>query len=117
MREEGGVTSVSTLFGFEAWLVTRPTDGRQVLSDARRFSNVIPPDRFRRVVNDGTDEMSEQDVAQARAGNLLGLDPPEHTSVRRMLTPSFTVRQMRRLEPRITRIVADHLDAMERSGP
>ena len=40
-----------------------------------------------------------------RAGNLLGLDPPEHTRLRRMLTPEFTVRRMRRLEPRIVEIV------------
>jgi cytochrome P450 len=34
-----------------------------------------------------------------------------------MLTPEFTMRRMRRLEPRIEAIVADCLDAMERAGP
>jgi cytochrome P450 len=34
-----------------------------------------------------------------------------------MLTPEFTVRRMRRLEPRIIEIVDDHLDAMEKAGP
>ena len=34
-----------------------------------------------------------------------------------MLTPEFTVRRMRRLEPRIVEIVDDHLDAMEKAGP
>jgi cytochrome P450 len=52
-----------------------------------------------------------------RAGNLLGFDPPEHTRLRRMLTPEFTVRRMRRLEPRIIEIVEEHLDAMEKAGP
>ena len=52
-----------------------------------------------------------------RAGNLLGFDPPEHTRLRRMLTPEFTVRRMRRLEPRIVEIVDDHLDAMAKAGP
>jgi cytochrome P450 len=33
-----------------------------------------------------------------------------------MLTPEFTVRRMRRLEPRIVEIVDDHLDAMEQAG-
>ena len=51
-----------------------------------------------------------------RAGNLLAFDPPEHTRLRRMLTPEFTVRRMRRLEPRIVEIVDEHLDAMERPG-
>jgi cytochrome P450 len=48
---------------------------------------------------------------------MLAADPPEHTRLRRMLTPEFTVRRMRRLEPRIREIVDEHLDAMERHGP
>jgi cytochrome P450 len=34
-----------------------------------------------------------------------------------MLTPEFTVRRMRRLEPRIVEIVDQHLVAMEQAGP
>lgn len=114
IREDGGIGHVTTPFGFDGWLVTGLADARAMLSDSKRFSNVIPPERFRRVVDD---EMSDEDIARTRAGNLLGFDPPEHTRLRRMLTPSFTVRQMRRLEPRIAQIVEDHLGAMERSGP
>ncbi|WP_378788556.1 cytochrome P450 [Nonomuraea fastidiosa] len=44
-------------------------------------------------------------------------DPPEHTRLRRMLTPEFTMRRMRRLEPRVRDIVTAHLDAMEAAGP
>ena len=60
---------------------------------------------------------SDEERERMRAGNLLGFDPPEHTRLRRMLTPEFTVRRMRRLEPRIVEIVDDHLDAMEKAGP
>ena len=52
-----------------------------------------------------------------RAGNLLMTDPPEHTRLRRLLTGEFTVKRIRRLEPRITEIVEEHLDAMEQTGP
>jgi cytochrome P450 len=34
-----------------------------------------------------------------------------------MLTPEFTIRRIKRLEPRITEIVDQHLDAMESAGP
>jgi cytochrome P450 len=51
-----------------------------------------------------------------RAGQLIGSDPPEHTRLRRVLTPEFTVRRMRRLEPRITEIVRTALDDLERAG-
>nr|WP_055506760.1 cytochrome P450 [Nonomuraea pusilla] len=112
VREESGVRRVSTPFGVDAWLVTRYADVRAVLGDAERFSiaqrgiGQLP----------GAPRLTEEEARRLRAGNLLGVDPPEHTRLRRMLTPEFTIRRMRRLEPRITRIVEDHLDAMEREG-
>jgi cytochrome P450 len=60
--------------------------------------------------------MPEEEQASARAGNLLGLDPPEHQRLRKMLTGEFTIRRMKRLEPRIVEIVTEHLDAMEAAG-
>ena len=116
LREDAGVGKISMPSGGEAWLVTRLADVREMLSDARRFSNVIPMDRFRRAAEEADEQFSAEDADRARAGNLLAFDPPEHTRLRRMLTAAFTVRQIRRLEPWIARIVQDHLDAMERSG-
>jgi len=40
---------------------------------------------------------------------MLAFDPPEHTRLRRMLTPEFTVRRMAGLRPRIQQIVDEHL--------
>ena len=113
MRDDEGVRRVDTAFGMPAFLVARHADVRAVLADHTRFSN-----EFRRAVEvPGAPELSEEERAQMRAGNLLGVDPPEHTRLRRMLTPEFTVRRMRRLEPRIVEIVDDHLAAMEKAGP
>ncbi|MHA6628421.1 cytochrome P450 [Pseudonocardia sichuanensis] len=115
LRDAGGVRRVRTPFGVDAWLVTRFADVREVLSDPVRFSNArVSVDDRRRA---GMPPMSEEEIARMRAGNLLALDPPEHSRVRRMLTPEFTVRRMRRLEPRIREIVDEHLDAMQRTGP
>ncbi|MEU8364216.1 cytochrome P450 [Nonomuraea sp. NPDC048882] len=52
-----------------------------------------------------------------RPGMFIHLDPPEQTRYRRLLTPQFTLRRMRRLEPGIAKITAVRLDAMERHGP
>ena len=115
LRDGQGVRRVRTPFGVDAWLVTRFADVREVLSDPARFSNArVSVDERRRA---GMPPMSEEEIARMRAGNLLALDPPEHSRVRRMLTPEFTVRRMRRLEPRIHEIVDEHLDAMQRTGP
>jgi cytochrome P450 len=114
LRERTGIARVPTPFGYDAWLVTRHGDARQILSDAQRFSLAIPADRSDPSANEG---MIDEDLARERAGNLMAHDPPEHTRLRRMLTPAFTVRQVRRLQPWIERIVEDHLDQMQRLGP
>jgi cytochrome P450 len=46
-------------------------------------------------------------------GGLGFTDPPEHTRLRKLLTPEFTHRRLARLGPRITAIVEERLDAME----
>jgi cytochrome P450 len=97
----------------EVYLVTRHDDVKAVLSDHQRFSNGRPPG----FVVPGAPGASEEEQASARAGNLLGLDPPEHQRLRRMLTAEFTIRRMKRLEPRIAEIVDQQLDAMETAGP
>ncbi|MER5643405.1 cytochrome P450 [Streptosporangium sp. NPDC002524] len=106
-REQPGLQRVPTPYGPEAWLVTRYDDVRDVLRNAELFSYAsginLPP-------------MSEEQAKRLRAGALLMMDPPDHTRLRRMLTPEFTMRRIRRLEPRVREIVADHLDAMERTG-
>jgi cytochrome P450 len=113
IRETDGVRTSINSFGMTVYLVTRHEDIKDVLSDHERFSNSRPPG----FVVPGAPTVSEEEVASARAGNLLGLDPPEHQRLRRMLTPEFTIRRMKRLEPRIVEIVDAQLDAMETTGP
>jgi cytochrome P450 len=112
VRADEGVTRVVTPFGIPAFLVTRYEDVREVLSDPVRFSNA----RTDFPLADQL-QLSRDEIAQRRAGHLLALDPPEHTRLRRMLTPEFTVRRIRRLAPRIEQIVESHLDDLEREGP
>ena len=53
----------------------------------------------------------------APPGMFIGIDPPEHTRYRRLLTGAFTVRRMRLLAARVEQIAADCLDAMADHGP
>jgi len=109
LREGDGVRRFETPFGANVWIATRYADVREVLGDADRFSN-------RMAFRPPTDPRSEEEREKARAGQLLALDPPEHTRLRRLLRPEFTVRRMQRLEPRIVEIVDEHLDAMAAAG-
>ena len=107
LRQEAPVSRITMPWGTTGWLVTRYEDVRAVLGDATRFSN---------------DPRNRPDVPAGLGGNaerngfLLQYDPPDHTTLRRMLTPEFTVRRIRRLQPRIETLVNDHLDAMEGAG-
>jgi cytochrome P450 len=113
IRETLGVRTAKNAFGMDVFLVTRHEDIKAVLSDHERFSNSRPPG----FVMPGAPDVSEEELASARAGNLLSLDPPEHQRIRRMLTAEFTIRRMRLLQERIVEIVDAQLDVMEKAGP
>ena len=113
IREASGVRTVVNAFGMQVYLVTRHEDVKDVLADHEHFRNGRPPG----FVLPGAPAVPEDEQAEARAGNLLGLDPPEHQRLRRMLTGEFTVRRMKRLEPRIVEIVEQQLDEMEGQDP
>src|SRR3954465_11193377 len=95
VRADEGVTRVVTPFGIPAFLVTRYQDVREVLSDPVRFSNA----RTEFPLADQL-QLSRDEIAQRRAGQLLALDPPDHSRLRLMLTPEFTVRRIPRLGAR-----------------
>jgi len=111
LREQEPVSRLAFPDGKVGWLLTRHQDVRALLADDR-FSS----DR-RRVSSPVRRFPIRRDGPAARAGSLIGMDPPEHTRYRRMLTGYFTVRRMRELAPRIEQIVSEHLDVMERGSP
>ena len=113
IREDSGVRTVLNAFGIQVYLVTRHEDVKEVLADHEHFRNSRPPG----FVLPGAPAVPEDAQAESRAGNLLGLDPPEHQRLRRMLTGEFTVRRMKRLEPRIVEIVEQQLDEMQSQCP
>ncbi len=113
IREGPGVREFTNAFGMQSFLITRHEDIKAVLADHERFSNERPVG----FAGQAAQQPSEEEAAANRAGNLLGLDPPGHSRLRRMLTPEFTIRRMKRLEPRIVEIVDAQLYAMENAGP
>ncbi|MFC5744724.1 cytochrome P450 [Actinomadura rugatobispora] len=108
-RDGEGVVRVETPWGLPGYLVCRQEDVRRVLADPARFSSALTPLR-------GAGALHPDELARMRAGQLIGLDPPEHTRLRRMLTSEFTQHRIRRLEPRIVEIVQTALDDLERAG-
>lgn len=100
------VTRLSRLFGMNIWLVTGYDEARAVLADTSAYSNDIRP------------LIGTQGVTAAGSIGGLGFtDPPDHTRLRKLLTPEFTRRRLARLEPQVARIVEHQLDLMAASGP
>jgi len=106
MRETEGVSKLTEMFGRGIWLVTGYDEARAVLAAGHDFSN----DLSQFVSQEGRD-------AKDQVGGLGMTDPPNHTTLRRYLTPEFTKKRLARLEPLIEQIVAERLDALEETGP
>lgn len=111
LREREPVSRISFPDGKAGWLVTRYEDARAVLADPRFSASRVRASSPVRTFPARPGDTPE------RAGSFFGMDAPEHTRYRRALARWFTARRMRALAPRIERIVADHLDTMERAGP
>ncbi len=101
-RETAPVAKLTSFLGLDVWLVTGDAEVREVLADAASYSNDIRP--YVGAVGDAT------------SGDIGGLgfsDAPDHTRLRRLLTPEFTMRRLARLRPRIEEIVEAQLDVLE----
>jgi cytochrome P450 len=95
------VTKVVMADGVEAYLVSRYADVRQILVD-RRFS--------RAAVKDPGGPAKE--LGELETESLIGMDPPEHTRLRKLVSYAFTPRRVEELRPRIAELVAELLDTM-----
>ncbi|WP_306215083.1 cytochrome P450 [Actinoplanes sp. RD1] len=100
-RQREPVSRLPVPFGVRAWLVSGEPAVREVLSHLDGFSNDFGILARRLGLS-----------VRAEPGGLGFADPPEHTRLRRMLTPEFTMRRLARLGPRIEQIVAGRLDAL-----
>ncbi|GAB3498084.1 cytochrome P450 [Flexivirga lutea] len=103
MREQDPVQRMRRVFGINVWLVTGYDEAKAVLADTKSYSTDIRP-----MLGMGSD---------VTIGGLGFTDPPEHTRLRKILTPEFTLRRLARLQPVIDRVVSERLDAMEAAGP
>jgi cytochrome P450 len=99
-------------FQRDAYLITRYDDGSSALLDER-------------ILVDPRNAMTEEQLAELPEppeefrvfrNNILGLDPPDHTRLRKLVQPSFTNRQMEAWRPRIQAIADELLDRAEQAA-
>lgn len=103
LRARAPISKLDLPFDLNAWLVTGHAEAREVLMKSADYSTDI-----RHLLGQ---------AAKDETGGLGFTDPPDHTRLRKILTPEFTMRRISRLRPRIQRIVDDRLDLLEKAGP
>lgn len=112
LRKQCPITPLTHADGHVGWFVTSYWLARQVLSDPRFSSRPdIRHSAVHEVLGDG--KPPEEDVP----GMFVGMDPPEHTRYRKLLTGELSLRRMRELEPKIEATARSLIADMRASGP
>ncbi|MFC9824990.1 cytochrome P450 [Streptomyces erythrochromogenes] len=107
LRDTAPVCRITGTDGTPAWLVTRYDDVRAALADPR-----LSLDKSR-ATEGGYRGLS---LPPALDANLLNMDPPDHTRIRRLVSRAFTPRRTEQLRTPI-RATADRLlDALGPAG-
>ncbi|MEU6945178.1 cytochrome P450 [Streptomyces sp. NPDC046316] len=103
LRESGPVHHVRMPDGWEFWLVVGHEEGRAALADPRlvKSPSVI-----------GVTPVDEELIGP----NLLAVDAPDHTRLRKLVTREFTGRRVEALRPRVQQIADELADAMAPAG-
>ncbi|MBW4704488.1 MULTISPECIES: cytochrome P450 [unclassified Micromonospora] len=104
LRRDEPLIRVQLPFGEPAWLATRHADVRAVLGDLR----------FSRAAAVGRDE--PRSSPYQREAGILGMDPPEHSRLRRLAAKAFTARRVEELRPRTRELAEDLVAGMIAAG-
>jgi cytochrome P450 len=88
------------------WLVSGYENVRQMIIDPR-FSRAlaVAPGR------------AQPGFEMSAAGSINGMDPPEHTRLRKLVASAFTARRVEALRPRVAAIVNQLIDTMTGRPP
>ncbi len=108
MRARAPITKVTTAMGDEAWLITGYEEIRQVFADDRFGRSHPTPETAARLSNNALLGGPTGEYAKERS---------VHKEMRRLLTPAFSARRMRRLSDRIGSLVENLLDGLAEQGP
>lgn len=107
LREAGPVHRIAGTDGRPAWLVTRYDDVRRAFADPRLSLD-------KRHAAPGN--YSGFSLPPALDTNLLNMDPPDHTRVRRLVVKAFTPGRVEKLREPVRRVAGELLDAIEADG-
>ncbi|MEU2768352.1 cytochrome P450 [Streptomyces diastaticus] len=106
LRTEKPISRVTLPSGDIAWVVTRYEDVRFVFNDAR----------FSRQAATRPEAPKLMPGVEGDPDSIVSKDAPDHTRLRRLVAPAFTVRRIEGMRQGIQTTVDGLLDAMEQAG-
>ncbi|MGL6233947.1 MAG: cytochrome P450 family protein [Segniliparus sp.] len=106
LRADGPVHKIRTPAGITAWLIIDYAAARHALSDPA-FSKDLA-ERIELI----DDQLGRPHSPEPIRPALLGLDPPDHTRLRKLATKAFTAQASAKLRPRVEEIVAGLIDGL-----
>lgn len=99
----------------QGWVLTRHADISAVLRDQRFVADARKIPRFKK--------MQERRIAagavtreEAESQAMLGLDPPDHTRLRSLVSKAFTPRAVEALRPRVEQLVDEMVERCAAKG-
>ncbi|MGW3043340.1 cytochrome P450 family protein [Kitasatospora sp. NPDC001159] len=107
LRAEAPVQRIVGPDGLPVWLVTRYPDVRQALAD---------PSLALDKAHAAPGNYKGLSLPPALDANLLNMDPPDHTRIRRLVSQAFTPRRVSALRAPIERVAEQLLDTIEPLG-
>ncbi|HEV3361858.1 MAG TPA: cytochrome P450 [Pseudonocardiaceae bacterium] len=106
-RATDKLDKVSCPSGIDAYLLSGYDEVRTLLNDSRLSSRGAVSNHV----------IMDRDVTtDAAPGSIIHLDGQDHTRLRRLLTPEFTVKRMRALREYVADQIESHIDAMLAKG-
>jgi cytochrome P450 len=123
MREKGPVAGVTLPTGGPIWFVTRYAEAMALLKDDERFvndpSNALTEEEYALLFQQATEHLTDEQQQMAAQTDeilrrhLLGVDPPDHSRLRRLVAIPFTPKYIEGLRPRVQAIADTLLDAVQ----
>jgi cytochrome P450 len=110
VRAGGPVHEVTLADGHRAWLIVRHEEAKAALNHAG-----LSKDMHAALARDGA-VVAEGLPGPAFARHMLGVDPPDHTRLRRLASAAFSRPRMAALRPRVQGIADGLLDDLEAHG-
>jgi cytochrome P450 len=106
-RSTPNLDKVACPAGIDAYLLSGYDQVRTLLNDPRLSSRGAVSNHV----------ITDRDVTtDAAPGSIIHLDGADHSRLRRMLTPEFTVKRMRALREYVAELIDSHIDALLAKG-